>query len=223
VLREAKEAGIPVLVTDRKIQTEDPNLYAGFIGTDSEQEGRAAASFLLGKFAGSGHTAANPVRIIEISGTEGSSPAVGRAKGFRETIADHTDFQIIYSESGDFLRSRGYEIACSILARFTQIDAIFAHNDAMTLGALDAIRERGISPGKQIVIVTIDAEQAAIDALKAGKVNCVVECNPNIGPQVMVLAKNLATGVTISRLIHVDERVFSETDPDLANIPPRGY
>lgn len=217
VLKEAKTAGIPVLVTDRKINTSDESLYAGFIGTDSEQEGRDAASFLIRKFR-----YADEVKIVELYGTEGSSVADGRAKGFRDVLANHPKFKIVYSESGDFLKSMGYELMVSILSKGTEFDAIFSHNDGMTLGAIEAMKERKIRPGKDVAIVTIDAEQAAIDALKAGEVNCVIECNPKTGPAIMGLALRLAAGETIPRLLHVQEEVFTEYD-DLTNLPPRNY
>jgi galactofuranose transport system substrate-binding protein len=220
VLREAKQAGIPVLVTDREIKTADESLYAGFIGTDSIQEGRESGKFLIRKFAGSGKKTVN---VIELSGTEGASVALGRAQGFREALSGHPEFKILHSESGDFMRSKGYEIMISVLERYKDADAVFCHNDAMMLGTLDAMGELGIRPGKDIVIVTIDAQQAAIDALRLGQVNCAVECNPKIGPTIMELAAKLARGESIPRVIHVDEKVFSEDDPDLADIPARGY
>jgi simple sugar transport system substrate-binding protein len=235
VLREAREAGIPVLVTDRKIDIQDESLYAGYIGTDSIQEGREAANYLLKKFnmvSAAGNTAAayevgalnndEPVSIVELSGTIGSSAASGRAQGFREVLAEHPRFRIIYSESGDFLRSKGYELMRAILQRYSDIDVIFSHNDGMTLGILDAMKEKELLPGKDIIIITVDAEQAAIDALKRGEVNCVIECNPKQGPQIITLARQLARGQAIPRLIHVEETVFTEGD-DLSSLEPRGY
>jgi simple sugar transport system substrate-binding protein len=221
VLEEARDAGIPVLVADRKINIQDESLYAGFIGTDSLWEGREAAKFLIKKFRNRPAPAA-PIRIVELSGTVGSSPAAGRAQGFRETLEPYPQFQIVYSASGDFLRSKGYELMRAILRTQPGIDVIFSHNDGMTLGVLDAIKERGLNPGTDIVIVTIDAEQAAIDALIRGEVNCVVECNPKQGPHIMRLARQLARGEPIPRLLHVDEEVFYEGD-DLSALPPRGY
>lgn len=221
VLREAKTAGIPVLVTDRKIITEDPTLYAGFIGTDSEEEGRNAARFLINKFKD--QAADKPVNILELSGTEGSSPALGRARGFREVLSSEKKFRIVYSESGDFLHSRGYEIMRSAIDSHIQFDALFAHNDSMALGAIEAMKEGGLVPGTDTAIVTIDAEQAAIDALRAGEVNCVIECNPKTGPAIMDLAKRLAAGEKIPRLMHVEERVFTEGDGGLDDLVPRGY
>jgi simple sugar transport system substrate-binding protein len=225
VLQEAKDAGIPVLVTDRKINIRDESLYAGFIGTDSVEEGRNAGRFLLEKFRNR-LDKGEPIRIVELSGTVGSSPAVGRAEGFREILRPYPQFQIVFSESGDFLRSKGYELMRAILETRTgidtEIDAIFSHNDGMTLGILDAMKERGLNPGVDIVIITIDAEQAAIDALIRGEQNCVVECNPKQGPEIMELALALARGEQIDRLIHVEERVFYEGE-DLSTLEPRGY
>ena len=233
VLNEAREAGIPVLICDREITIQNESFYAGFIGTNSLQQGRSAAEFLLTRFELDGPHAPpgnRPVRIVELRGTEGSSVAINRALGFREAINEHhaeaklPRFEIIHSESGDFLRSKGYELMDSILEamNFTDIDVLYSHNDSMTLGAIDAMKERGIRPGVDIVIVTIDAEQAAIDALIRGEINCVVECNPKQGPEIVRLATLLARGEPIPRITFMTEEVFSEFD-DLAGILPRGY
>ena len=225
VLHEAKDAGIPVLVTDRNINTSDESLYAGFIGTDSIREGRDAALFLLEKcaekrkkFSETGET----INIVELFGTEGSSVAIGRGEGFRQVIEEHPEFKIVFSESGDFLRSKGYELMNAILDEVQDMDVIYSHNDGMTLGAIDAMTEHGIRPGHDVVIVTIDAEQAVMDALKRGQVNFVIECNPKTGEAIMDLVTKLAAGEPIPRLLHVPEEVFTEGD-DLSDLPPRGY
>lgn len=225
VLQEAKDAGIPVLITDRKINTADPSLFAGFIGTDSRLEGRNAARFIRRKFAAArrkGDFPDRPVRILELTGTEGSSVAMGRSEGFLDELGGDPLFTVAHSVSGDFLRSRGYEIMLSLLRDERSFDAIFSHNDSMTLGVIDALKLKGIRPGKDIMIVSIDAEQAVIDALRAGEVNCVIECNPKTGPAIMELATKLARNETIPRLLHVDEQVFTEDD-NLLVIEPRGY
>jgi simple sugar transport system substrate-binding protein len=240
VLEEARDAGIPVLICDREINISDKSLYAGYIGTNSVEEGRQAAQFLIGKFSAASADAADGVaaadgeakpkaeagkksiRIVELRGTEGSSPAIKRARGFREALAAHPEFKIIYSASGDFLRSKGYELACHVLENYDDIDVVFSHNDGMTLGLIEAMQERGIHPGTDVVIVTIDAEQAAIDALKRGEVNCVVECNPKQGPDIVRLAVQLARGESIPRITYMREEVFAEGDT-LGALPPRGY
>ena len=235
VLNEAREAGIPVLICDREITIQNESFYAGFIGTNSLQQGRSAAEFLLRNFLTDGHdttpgAAQSSIRIVELMGTEGSSVAINRALGFREIIDEHhaetghPRFEIIFSESGDFLRSKGYELMYSILETFsfTDIDVLYSHNDSMTLGAIAAMKERGIRPGADIVIVTIDAEQAAIDALLRGEINCVVECNPKQGPDIVRLATLLARGEVIPRITFMSEEVFSEFD-NLSGIQARGY
>jgi simple sugar transport system substrate-binding protein len=225
VLQEARDAGIPVLVTDRKIHVEDQSLYAGFIGTDSLEEGRNAGLFILDKFKNERelfNKTGKYINIVELFGTEGSSVALGRAEGLREVLEPHPAFRILYSKSGDFLRSKGYELAVEFLEFHEDIDIIFSHNDGMTLGVIEAMEEKGIRPGKDIVIITIDAQQAAIDALREGKVNCVIECNPKTGPEIIELAEKLAAGESIPRLQYVHEQVFYETD-DLSLIEPRGY
>ena len=225
VLREAKEANIPVIVIDRAIRTSDESLYAGYLGSDHTEEGRKAAYFLQRKF----NRVHRPLNILEIRGTDGSSAADGRYEGFREVINKDSRFNIIYSESGDFLRSRGKEIVERILSVNGKlqidgqpIDIIFSHNDSMTLGFLDVLEEHGIRSGKDVTIVSVDAEQAAINALKEKKINCVVECNPKLGPKTMELIKTLYNKYESPRVTRVDETVFTEYD-NLAEITPRGY
>ena len=226
VLKEARDARIPVIIVDRKIKIKDKSLYAGYIGENGLEEAHKAAQFLLDKYKDSPH---DKINVLEICGTENSSPAAERSRGFREVLAEDKRFSIVYSESGDFLRSRGREIISNIISENyglnisgKPIDIIFSHNDAMTLGVLDSLEANGLHPGKNITIVSVDAEQKAINALKNGRINCVVECNPNIGPQLMHLVKTIANRNTIPEETYVDETVFCEWD-DLQSIGPRGY
>ena len=220
VLQEARDAGIPVLTTDRMVQTEDESLFAGFIGSDFYQEGVSAGEFLIEKAAREGRTELN---IVELSGTLDSTPMLQRAQGFRDAIAGHPGLRLIDSMSGDFLRPKGKECMKVLLERHDQIDVLYSHNDAMTLGAIAAMEEAGLVPGRDVIIITVDGEQAAIDLLKQGSINCVIECRPQIGDMVMELAKKLAAGEEIPRCTYSEERVFTEFDTDLDSIPPRGY
>jgi len=218
VLREAKEAGIPVLLVDRLIKTEDDSLYVGFIGSDFFREGRSAGQFLQKKTAGMDH-----VRIVEIAGTEDSSPMRQRGLGFREVLGDDTKYEILESISGDFLLSKGRECMEYLLQKYQDIDVLYSHNDSMTLGAMETIEAAGLIPGKDIIIITVDGEQKAIDLLREGKINCVVECTPMLGDVVMGLAQKLASGQTIARNTYSVETVFTEFDDNLDSLPPRGY
>jgi simple sugar transport system substrate-binding protein len=203
---------------DRLIKTDDDSLYVGFVGSDFYQEGKNAGLFLKKKTADM-----DKVRIVEIAGTLDSSPMRQRGKGFRDVLGDDPKYQILESISGDFLRSMGKECMIHLLDTYDKIDVLYSHNDAMTLGAIEAIEAKGLKPGKDIIIITVDGEQKAIDLLKEGKINCVVECTPMLGDMVMTLTKKLAAGETIDRITYSNERVFSEYDKNLDFLPERGY
>lgn len=220
VLTEAKAAGIPVILTDRHIRTADENLYTAYVGGDMYHEGVRAGQFLLRKAE---EMEEAPIRIVEISGTEGSTPALGRYSGFHDTVDGDDRFVTLETVSGDFLRSKGKECMEYLLDRHgEQIDVLFSHNDAMTLGAIEAIEKRGFLPGQDIVIITVDGEQAAVDLLRAGKINCVVECTPLLGELVMGLVDRLVRGETVPRVTHPEETNMTEFD-DLTKLVPRGF
>jgi simple sugar transport system substrate-binding protein len=218
VLMEAKAAGIPVLTTDRMVNTDQEGLIAGFLGSNFYEEGVKAGEFLLKKCEGM-----SEIKIVEISGTIDSTPMKQRAQGFRDVIAERDEFTIVETISGDFLRSKGKECMEYLLGQHDGIDVLYSHNDGMTLGAIEIIEARGLVPGRDIVIITVDGEQAAIDLLKQNKINCVVECTPLIGDTIMELAKKLAAGETIAPITYSRERVFSEFDVDLNDLPERAY
>ena len=223
VLQEAKEADIPVIVIDRQIDV-DSSLYAGFLGENGYEEGRSAGKFLLQKVE---NMTNQKINILELSGTENSSIAIERAGGFRDIIQKDTRLNIIHSEDGDFLRSRGKEIMDKILGmnkglyfEGEPIDVIFSHNDPMTLGLLESFERNGVSDYP--IIISIDAEQECIDALVNGKIDCVVECNPNLGPVLMELVEAVAAKKEIPRVTYMNESVFTEDD-DFSTYIPRGY
>ena len=220
VLGEAKAAGIPVIIVDRMIDTKDDSLYRAAIISDFYLEGRRAGEFLLKKYKDVNHT----INIVEIAGTVDSTPAIGRHEGFIDVISADPRFQVIFSEDGDFMLSKGQEIMRQVLQSFDpdQIDVLYSHNDDMTFGAIEVMQEQGIEPGEDIVIISVDATQRIIDYLKDGSVNCVIECNPNSGPQVMDLAKRIAAGEDVQKIIYIPEQVFDEYT-DLSTIADRGY
>ena len=204
VLREAKSAGIPVIMTDRSVDLKDDSLWLSFMGSDFTEEGRRAARWIVEKIKTPG-----PVNIVELQGTIGSSPAIERTIGFTEVLKDYPNFKIITSESGDFLRDQGYQIMKKILARENRkIDAVFAHNDDMALGAIQAMDEAGLKPGKNIVIVSIDAAHGAFMAMIEGKLNCAVECNPLLGPQLMKAIQDYENGKDLPLRMITAEGVF---------------
>lgn len=206
VLREIKQAGIPVILSDRAVKVSDESLYVTFIGADFVEEGRNAARWLVKKTNGKAN-------IAELVGTPGSAPAIDRKAGFEEVIKDQAGMKIIKSQSGDFTRAKGKEVMEAFLKspEGKQINALYAHNDDMALGAIQAIEEAGLKPGKDIVIVSVDGVKGAFEAMVEGKLNCTVECNPLIGPQLFDLIEAVSAGKTLPKRTIVKEGVYDES------------
>jgi len=218
VLQEAKAAKIPVILTDRSV-TADPSLYAGFIGSDFVEEGRKAGRWVAERFK----DATEDVNIVELQGTVGAGPAIDRKKGFEEIIATNPHLKIIRSQSGDFTRSKGKEVMEAFLkAETRKIHVLYSHNDDMAIGAIQAIEEAGIKPGRELLVVSIDAVKGAFEAMIAGKLNATIECNPLLGPQLMTSATEVVAGRTIPKRIVVDEQVFT-METAKQNIQQRKY
>jgi len=205
VLREAKAAGIPVILTDRAV-TSDPSLYVGFLGSDFIEEGRKAGRWVSETFK----ETTTDVNIIELQGTVGSAPANDRKTGFEEVIAANPHLKIIRSQSGDFTRAKGKETMEAILkSESRKMHVLYAHNDDMAIGAIQAIEEAGFRPGKDIFIVSIDAVKGAFEAMIAGKLNATIECNPLLGPQLMTSVAEVVAGRPIPKRIVVEETMFT--------------
>ena len=220
VLKEAKDANIPVILVDRGIQTEDSTLYASHVGSDFYSEGMRAGQYLLKKADKMG---SNRLNIVEITGTEGSTPMLERQRGFKDALGDDERFTIMETVCGDFIISKGKEVMRDLLEKYgKEIDVLFAQNDGMMRGALEAMEEAGFVPGKDIIVISVDGDQGAIDLLREGKINCVVECSPMLGDIVMDVAQKLANGENVEREYCSKETSFTEFD-DLSRIAPRGY
>jgi len=205
VLKEAKRAGIPVVLVDRGVDVSDDSLYATLIASDFVEEGRMAARWLAEKLGGKGN-------VVELQGTPGSAPAIDRKKGFEEVLTQYPDLKIIKSQSGDFTRARGKEVMEAFLkAEPGRIHAVYAHNDDMALGAIQAIELAGLRPGQDIIIVSIDGVRAAFEAMIAGKLNCSVECNPLLGPAAFDAIEQLLAGQVLPKWIKVKDEVFDQS------------
>jgi ABC-type sugar transport system substrate-binding protein len=205
VLKEAKAANIPVILTDTTV-TSDPSLYTGFLGSDFVEEGRKAARWVTAQFP----DAKDDVNIVELRGTDNAGPAIDRQKGFAEVLAGHPAFKVIHSEAADFERGKGQAAMAAILRdEKRKIHVVYAHNDDMALGAIAAIEAAGLKPGRDVRVVSIDAVHAAFEAMIAGKLNATIECNPLLGPQLMTSVTEVVAGRPIPRRAIVDEAIFT--------------
>ena len=213
VLQEAKDAGIPVIMVDRRADV-PRELYATYLGSDFVEEGRKAGNEMNTLLPDGG-------KIVELVGTVGSAPANDRYSGFRETMADN--IEIVDSQSGDFTRAQGKEVMEAFLKNYgDEIVGLYAHNDDMAIGAIQAIEEFGLQPGVDIKIVSIDAVRGAFEAMIAGKLNVTVECNPLLGPQFYELALRAVNGEELPEWVPSEESVYY---PDNAAelLPERQY
>ena len=201
-IKAAKAAGIPVILLDRNVDASLAKAgddYVTFIGSNFIEEGQRAADWLVKNNGGK-------MKIIELEGTTGSSPANDRKKGFDDVIAKNPDFQILASQTGDFSRDKGRTVAETLLQAHPDANVIYAHNDEMAIGAISAIEAAGKVPGKDILVLSIDGGKEAVQAVVDGKIAAVVECNPRFGPKAFDTAMAYASGEAIpAKIINPDQ------------------
>ncbi|WP_220449756.1 ABC transporter substrate-binding protein [Nonomuraea longispora] len=206
VLKEAQNAKIPVILTDRAVDSKDTTLYKTFLGSDFIEEGKKAGQWLVEEYK----DATGTVNIVELQGTTGSAPANDRKEGFAEVIGADPKFKVIASQTGDFTRAKGKEVMEAFLKSNPDIDVLYAHNDDMGLGAIEAIEGAGKVPGQDIKIITVDAVKDGMQALADGKINFIVECSPLLGPQLMDLAKKVVKGEQVPARVVTEETTFTQ-------------
>ena len=229
VLKEAKDAKIPVIVVDRDVKLSDDSLYVAKIGTDSVKEGNNVFKWIdeyMAKEKKTPRDGGSQYNVVILEGTVGSSVAIRRQEGFKDAMtkaADAGKYNILASQTGEFTRQKGQEVMESFLKSYgPKIDILFAHNDDMALGAIQAIEKAGLKPGKDITIISIDGVKGMFQAMIDGKANCTVECNPLQGPLLMETAKKILAGEKVEKLVYVDEGVFP-ADVAAKTLPDRKY
>jgi simple sugar transport system substrate-binding protein len=233
ILRECKDAKIPTICVDRTIDGSDgkadpndandpDNLFTAFIGSDFKLEGQRAATWLVTYMNEIGR-GDNPINIVELQGTVGAAAATDRKIGFEEVLAGYPNYKIIKSQTGNFTRSEGKQVMEAFLKSDGEnIDALYAHNDDMAIGAIQAIEEYGRKPGTDIIVVSVDAVKGAFEAMMAGKLNATIECNPLLGPQVMDTAVKILSGQPVQKWVVSEESQFDQTNAAAA-YPSRQY
>lgn len=217
VLLEAKRANIPVILTDRSVDSTDTTLYKTFLGSDFVAEGKKAGEWLVKDSEGK-----SEVDVAELQGTTGAAPAIDRKEGFEEAVKAAPQIKVVASQTGDFTRSGGKQVMEAFLKSNPGIDVVYAHNDDMALGAIEAIEAAGKKPGEDIKIISVDAVKDGMTALSEGKINFIVECNPLLGPQLMDLAKKVKAGEEVPQRVVTEETTFTQDEAKKA-LPDRKY
>lgn len=209
VLQEAKEAEIPVVLMDRQVDSSD-DLYLTAVGSNLVHEGEVAGQWLVDQVG------SEECRIVELQGTTGSSPAIDRKTGFETAIAGHANLEIVRSQTGDFTRAQGKEVMESFLQAENggaDICALYAHNDDMAVGAIQAIKEAGLTPGTDILVVSIDGVPDLFQAMAAGEANATVELTPNMaGPAFDAMQAYWADGTAPEKFIQTESKLFTQAD-----------
>ena len=218
VLEEAQEAEIPVVLLDRQVDSSE-DLYLTAVGSDLVHEGEVAGQWLVD------NKPEGACRVVELQGTTGSSPAIDRATGFRNAIEGHDEIEIVRSQTGDFTRSGGKEVMESFLQAEgggSEICALYAHNDDMALGAIQAIKEAGVDPGDDILVVSIDAVPDIFLAMSEGDANATVELTPNMaGPAFDALEAYMADGTEPEKFIQTESKLYTQDDDPMAEYENR--
>lgn len=217
VLLEAKAAGIPVIIVDRMIKSQDTSLFTSWIGSDFRREGDLAVAWM------EEHLGSGPLRIVHLQGNIGSSAQIGRTAGLDAGLQSNPQWQLVYRNSGDFTQAKGQELVESLLAQNIAFDVIFAENDNMAYGAIDALKNAGLTPGENIKIISFDANRAALEMVLSGEIAYDVECNPLHGPRVKAIIEKLEANGATPKLTYVEESAFDAENTTRELIESRGY
>lgn len=220
ILTEAKDAGIPVILSDRQINSSQ-DLYVAWVGGNFEQESVDAMNWLNGYLAELGRDN-EQINIVHMQGTMGSSAQIGRTKGINDGITANPNFNLVGQRSGDFTEAKGQEVMKAFLQGDEKIDVLIAENDNMVFGAVLAMEAAGIKPGEDIIIVSFDAVKKAMEMIIGGKINCSVECNPLHGPRVAEIIQMLEKGETPQKIMYVVEGVYDKKNAE-EELPNRKY
>lgn len=201
-LEAAKEANIPVILVDREAEGKAGEDFVTFLGSNFIEQGKRAAEWLVEATGGQ-------AGIVELTGTPGSSVAADRAKGFRDVIAQHPGMKILASQTGDFSRASGQRVLQNIAQSLgKQITAVYAHNDEMALGAIQALKAAGFKPGEDVKVVSIDGQRAALEAIERGELGATVESNPRFGPIAFDTIEELRRGESVPTKKLITDRFF---------------
>ena len=218
VLEEAKEAGIPVILSDRQMQVSDDSLYECWVGGNFVKEGEDAGKWLADYLEAQGR-GDEDINLVTIQGTIGASAQVGRTEGFGNILAEHENWNMLDMQSGEFTQAKGQEVMESFLKSYDDIDVVVCENDNEAFGAIDAIKAAGKTCGPEgdIIVISFDAVKAAFEAMIAGDLNAAFECNPLHGPRVDEIIRKLEAGEEVDKIQYVDEAYF-DTSMDLESI-----
>ena len=207
-LKEAKAAGIPLIIVDRMINTQNSELFTCWIGSDFRREGETAVRWMEKNLG-----ADKELLIAHLQGSMGSSAQIGRTEALEAAVSKNPAWKVVAHASGDFTQAKGKEAMERILKQHPRIDVLYCENDNMAFGAMEAMDALGRTYGVKgdTKIISFDATRAGLTATLEGKINYNVECNPLHGPRVEEIIRRLKKGERPEKLSYVDEASFEAT------------
>jgi ribose transport system substrate-binding protein len=206
-LQSAREAGVPVFLVDREANAEICEEYIGFMGSNFIQQGERAAEWLVEATNGK-------AKIAELQGTVGASVTADRGEGFKSVIDENSGMEMVASQSGNFNRAEGQTVMEQILGGNPDLDAVYAHNDEMAIGAIQALKDAGRKPGEDVTVVSVDGTRDALQAIIDDDLGATVETNPRFGPLAFDTAKRFLSGEQVPTKITVQDRLFDKSNAD---------
>lgn len=211
VLTEAKEAGIPVILVDRKIADVNRDLYTTCVGTDKWQEGENAGKWLEEYLSKQGREE-EQINIVVLQGTPGATATIGRTEGFDAVAAEHPNWNILEQVNAEYTTAKGEEVMAKLIEKYPDIDVVVSQNDDMTFGALEAMDNAGITTGVEgdVVLISFDAVGEALKLVEQGIINVDVECNPLQGEYIADVIQKLENGEPVEKEYMVDEEIFTQ-------------
>ncbi len=212
VLKEAKDAKIPVIIVDRMVKVSDESLYTAWVGSNFKLEGQKSAAWLK-DFATAKGLKGSDLNIVDIQGTIGASAQIGRTEGLEEA-AKANGWNLLAKESGEFTQAKGQEVMESFIKQYPNLNVVYCENDNEAFGAIDALTAAGKTVGSdikngQVMVMSFDCTKAGLTDTLSGKITLDTECNPLHGPRVLKIIEALKSGVTVDKKAYVDEEMFS--------------
>lgn len=216
VLQEARDAEIPVIIMDRKVDVEDEDLFRCWVGSDFELEGKKVAQWLHA-FAQEQEIDPSDLHIVNIQGTIGASAQIGRTKGL-QAASELYGWDLMAEMTGDFTQAKGREVMGTLLEQYDNINVVYCENDNSALGAIEAIEAAGKTCGMalqdgEIMVISFDGvKEEAMDDVREGKIACIAECNPHQGPRVLEVIRQMEAGETPEKYSFVEEEIYSSVE-----------
>lgn len=212
VLEEAKEAGIPVILSDRTVEVDDESLYSCWVGSNFYEEGTKAGKWLE-DYLKEQERENETIHMVTLQGTMGSSAQIGRSDGFEKILKKHSNWVMLEKKSGDFTQAKGQEVMEEFLEEYDDIDVVISENDNMTFGVIDALEAAGKRMGEDgdVIVISFDAVKDALTVMQEEKIMADFECNPLTAPLVEQTIRRMENGEKVEKVQYIDEGYFDYT------------